>query len=665
MLTATSCNDWIDKQPITDLSPDEYYKTPDQLAAYLNNYYDAHLVQPFNYISYMFHAANTYNDGLNRSDVNTDIACIGGGSTAWFADNHWQTATGKSLQTYYGYVRIWNYFLDKAITNLENGDMSGDQTLAKNYIGEGYFFRALAYYRILAKFGDAPIITKVLTDNDDELVAASVRDPRNEVARFILSDLDKAAEYLCDRSEFNGQRVNKQCAYLLKSRVALFEATFEKYHRGSGRVPGDAQWPGATMSYNQGKTFDIDGEINFFLDECMSAAKLAVGTGTLTTNNFVTQPKPGTITGWNPYFEMYSQPSLDDCDEVLLWREYSASKYIEHSAPYRSLVGCNDGMTKTFVDAFLMTDGLPYYASSLYAGDTSIDDVKEQRDYRLQLFLWSESTLKRSDPQFTDYTEAGTLMGVPDIINSNNEIRMITGYMSRKYVTYDYAQTYGDAVLGTNACPIFRTAEARLNYIEACYERNHNIDATADQYWREIRNRAGVDPDYNATIAATDLSQETQWSVYSGTTQVDATLFNIRRERMCETFNEGLRFGDLIRWRSFDRLMTEKWVPEGCNFWEKMYDEGKSSKYKKVVADGTAESNVSRKELSKYLRPYSINEDVATNELANGYTWHEAYYLSPLGARDITTASSDRLVETSNMYQNIYWPNEGGQYCLK
>jgi hypothetical protein len=362
---------------------------------------------------------------------------------------------------------------------------------------------------------------------------------------------------------------------------------------------------------------------------------------------------------------MYSQPSLSDCDEVLLWREYSSTNALQHSAPYRSIVGCNDGMTKAFVDAFVMTDGLPFYASSLYQGDTSIDKVKTNRDYRLQLFLWSENTLKRSDPQFTDYTETGTVMGVPDIINSNNECRMITGYMSRKYVTYDYAQTYGDNTLGTNACPIFRTAEARLNYIEACYERNHTIDATADQYWREIRERAGINPDYNVTIAATDLSQEEEWSVYSGTSQVDATLFNIRRERMCETFNEGLRFADLIRWRSFDKLMSEKWVPEGCNFWEEMYEVGKSTKYKGVVSDGTSASNISRKELGKYLRPYSINESLATNELAEGYTWHEAYYLSPLGARDITTASSDRLVESSNMYQNIYWPNEGGLYCLK
>lgn len=41
----------------------------------------------------------------------------------------------------------------------------------------------------------------------------------------------------------------------------------------------------------------------------MKAATLAVGTTELTTNNGVLQPEIGQIEGWNPYFEMFSQPS--------------------------------------------------------------------------------------------------------------------------------------------------------------------------------------------------------------------------------------------------------------------------------------------------------------------------------------------------------------------
>ena len=45
-----------------------------------------------------------------------------------------------------------------------------------------------------------------------------------------------------------------------------------------------------------------------------------------------------------------------------------------------------------------MKNGLPIYASNDYQGDVSIDNVKAGRDERLQLFVWSESTLLDSDP---------------------------------------------------------------------------------------------------------------------------------------------------------------------------------------------------------------------------------------------------------------------------
>lgn len=672
----TSCDDALDRAPITQITPDDYYKSAEQLGNYLNNYYNGQLQNPHSYYGSMYHKAD-YADGLNRSDVNTDIACVGGGSTSYFTPDHWQTPTGKSLQGYYGNVRVWNYFLDKAKTNYAAGIITGDDALIKNYIGEGHFFRALAYYRILATFGDAPIVKVVIPDIDGVIVENSTRAPRNEVARFIIADLDTAINMLADRSLFNGQRISKQAAALLKSRVALFEGTFEKYHRGSGRVPGDAGWPGAAMSYNKDKTFNIDNEIEFFFTQAMDAAKIAVGTAQLTQNNFVTEPELGQIDGWNPYFEMYSQASLAGVEEVIFWKEYNQGLNVKHNAPYRSILGCNDGMTRAFVEGMLMTDGKPWYASDLYQGDKSVDATKANRDYRLQLFLWSESTIAHTDERFAgDY---GAKFGVPDVADQLTETRAITGYQSRKYVTYDYAQTWHDQVLGVNACPIFRTAEAMLNYIEACVEKTTGVDEVAKDYWQKLRTRAGVSPEFETTVAATDLNKELQLSVYSGSTQVSPLLFNVRRERVCELFNEGLRFTDLIRWRSFDNLINNYWVPEGVNFWEEMYKDEHYAEVDKdgnivrnpdgtpkfgVVADGGANAMVSSKELGKYLRPYSASM-LETNELRNGYKWMEAFYLYPLGFVDLTSASADRKVENSNMYQNVNWPSQGGQYAVK
>lgn len=652
----SSCNDLLDLEPITQITPADYYKNADQLANYINSYYNGHLSNPYG--GSMFHQA-TYTSGLNLSDVDTDIAIRGTGNTGKFAKNHWQTSTGKELQGYYGNVRIWNYFLSTVEPRYDNKEISGDDALIRNYIGEAYFFRALNYYRMLVYFGDLPIITEVIPDVDAVIVENSKRAPRNEVARFILKDLDKAVTLLADRSRFNGQRVNKQAAQLLKSRVALFEATFEKYHKGSGRVPGDQEWPGAKMEYNSGKSFDIDGEINFFLTEAMNAAKECTGSIALTANTKVLEPELGTTHGFNPYFEMYGQKSLASNDEVIMWKEYSTSLNVKHNSPYRTLQGDNSGVTRQFVDGFLMTDGLPYYASPLYQGDVSVDDVKADRDYRLQLFLWGETTLVNSDSKWGD--ALGGRYGLPTCTEVVTETRNVTGYKSRKYYCYDYDMLTSDQILAETACPIFRVAEAMLNYMEACVEKNGSLDATATSYWKALRNRAGVSDDIDATVAATDLNKESQLSVYSGSAQVSPLLFNIRRERVCETFSEGLRYTDLIRWRSFDTLLTTKFVPMGINFWDECY---KNEKYDEIVCDGSANSVISGPEQGKYLRPTSVST-LESNELLNGYTWTEAYYLYPLGIVDITSASADRSKDNSNMYQNINWPTQGGAYATK
>ena len=131
------------------------------------------------------------------------------------------------------------------------------------------------------------------------------------------------------------------------------------------------------------------------------------------------------------------------------------------------------------------------------------------------------------------------------VISDQEQTRDITGYRSRKFYPYDDEQSKSDELLGTNACPIFRASEAYLNYIEACYEKNGTLDSKAQEYWKAIRRRAGVDEDYQKTIARTDLGREDDLGVYSGDRMVDATLYNIRRERRCEFIAEGMRWDDL------------------------------------------------------------------------------------------------------------------------
>lgn len=662
----TSCNDLLDMKPISQITPGDYYQNADQLAAYLNNYYDSYLEMP--YSGSMSHSWGQWNEGKAKSDWDTDIYCWGGGNTSLFADDHWEVSSGKALQGYYGGVRVYNYFINTVLKQIENGTLPNSEDV-KNYLGEAYFFRALVYFRIMALYGDIPVITEVLPDEDNVIVENSKRTPRNEVARFILSDLDKAIEMCYTRSKFNGQRVNREAALLIKSRIALFEGTFEKYHRGSGRVPGDANWPGAKMSYNQGKTFNQEAEVKFFLTEAKNAAKEVADNADLAENNHKIDPVYGDKDDWNPYFNLFSQPSLANVNEALMWKQYNKDLGFYHLTGHSMVTGQNTGFTRSFIQTFLMKNGMPIYAdNSGYHGDVTLDNVKADRDERLQLFMWGESTPTYCDPEMTG-VEAGKPLPVymeedetdaAHITNTDASTRCITGYQQRKYYTYDAEQTRYSEQSTTNACPIMRSAEALLNYMEADYELNGRLDSKSQEYWRTLRTRAGVDTDFQKTIDATDLSKEMDFGRYSGTQLVDKTLYNIRRERVTELFSEGLRFADLIRWRGFDNMLTTKWVPEGCNFWDNMYKHYDPE----IKCNGENDAVVSSKSLGKYLRPYSKSMQPA-NELKDGYKWHEAYYLYPIGITDIRTASPDRSLENSNLYQNPYWPVSAGGHAEK
>ena len=365
---------------------------------------------------------------------------------------------------------------------------------------------------------------------------------------------------------------------------------------------------------------------------------------------------------------MFYQPDASGIDEVLLYREYSVDLGVTTAMPSYIREGGACGPTRSHVDGFLMANGLPIYAAdSGYKGDETLDLQQEGRDERLQLFVFNNGDLEW-------YSNGEPSLFIAPEFLEQPEHRDVTGFRIRKHYSYDPAfSTSG--LIATNDQILYRAAEAYLNYIEAYYEKNGNIGGKADTYWKAIRTRAGVDPDYNKTIAATDLSKEDDWGKRSGETLVDATLFNIRRERRCEFIGEGFRWDDLIRWRSFDHLMTEKWIPEGCNLWGGPLKDNEKYLKKDAAgnvttesafiecASGKSDANISSRTDSKYVRPLRVIMD--NNELYDGYTWHKAYYLQPYGLQDLTLTSEDGSVEKSVAYQNPFWPTQASEGALE
>ena len=123
-------------------------------------------------------------------------------------------------------IRNINYQLNQILTKYKAGSISGSDVNIRQYIGEIYFMRAYCYFDLLKKFGDLPIITASLADDEAILVAADKRQPCNEVARFIINDLDSAVTYMKENFESKHTRVSTDAALLFKSRVALFEGSW-------------------------------------------------------------------------------------------------------------------------------------------------------------------------------------------------------------------------------------------------------------------------------------------------------------------------------------------------------------------------------------------------------------------------------------------------------
>ena len=639
----TSCTkDFLDRPPESSIVPEDYLWEESQLAAYAIDMYD---ILP-SHGNWSFGTFGIDADTDNMADMNYDNKYVPG---------QWKVPQNGGSWNF-GNIYQANYFLNTVVPRWENNEISGNEASIKQYIGEVYFFRAYEYFNKVQALGDFPIITETLKDNKEELIAVSKRAPRTDVVHFILSDLDSAATMMSSQSpDGNRNRLSKGAALLMKSRVALYEATWLKNFKGTPFVPNGPGWPGASKEYNQGYQFpegSIDAEIDWLLQQSMDAARQVADAYPLTPNNGVLQQDPSDPQ--NPYFDMFSAEDMSGYSEIILWRDYDKGLGVTHNVPVYAQLG-NDGvgLTKGLVDSFLMANGLPIYAAnSGYHGDDYISDVRTERDGRLWLFL-KEPGQKNVLYPSSEGDHATPVEPVPDITNSSAEQGYSTGYTIRKGLSYDQAQTGNGQ--GYTGSIVFRAVEAYLNYMEASYLKNGSLDDTAKGYWRDIRNRANVNPDFEVTIAATDMQQEAlgDWAAYSAGQLIDPVLYNIRRERRSELMAEGLRWMDLKRWRAMDQLIDNPYHIEGFKLW------GPMQEWYDNLVYGSESANVSAPSLSDYLRPY---EETGNELVYDGYRWTMAHYLDPIAIQHFLITSEDNDISSSPIYQNPGWPtnaNEG------
>jgi hypothetical protein len=650
-----SCNDYLKQDPPSYLTPETFYSSESQVQAVANQFYQDVLPghENFDYGTYM-------------TDNNTD------NQASWSPDSKFGTGLWKTGNTNGNWswtnIRNINYQLNEILTKYNASEISGNNVNIRQYIGEIYFMRAYCYFDMLQKWGDLPIITAPLADDEAILVAADKRKPCNEVARFIINDLDTALTYLKEDFESKHTRISTDAAELLKSRVALYEGSWLTNFKGTPFVPLGTGWPGASKDYNKDYQYpsgSIDAEAQYFFKTAVESSEIVAEKykGKLVTN---TGKIPQSLTDPdNPYLNIWGTTDMSGTPQVLLWRQYSRSLSVTNDVEVAVQAGdIGTGFTRSLIESYLMKDGKPIYASDYQYVDTSLACVAKNRDPRLSIFLKVPGQIncfKNMSSTMEHYVEKEP---APTIKSKTVETGYVTGYAIRKGGTFDKelcgnGQSY-------NACEIFRATEALLNYMEAEYMQTKDINSGHIlEYWKIIRERAGFNgtaSDPMVTINATDMSKETRdWGAYTaGNLLTDKVLYNIRRERRCELLAEGLRGMDLQRWRSYDQLMTTPFHIEGFHLWNTPMEHW----YSGLISDGSSSANVSSPSLSEYYRPQEVN--MSNNNFKNGLTWHMAHYLQPLPLRQfLLTASDHATVDLSPLYQNPYWPTTADEPAEK
>ena len=468
-IACISCEDMLDYQPKDRLSPDTYFRTETDCELWTNNYYT---VFPS--------AEGIYSEPYDVivRDVLADE--ISGVRKPMPTDGNWNWEK----------LREMNFFLSRA-SQVE------DESVRLEYEGLTRFFRAYFYFEKVKRYGDVPWVDRPLGSDEEELYKG--RDSRESVMEKVMEDVDFAIANLPEVQ--NVYRVTRWTARALKSRIALFEGTFRKYH-------------------------GLDG-YEEFLQACVNASE-----------PFLTGPYSIYTSGSTPYQDLFTSQNAIGT-EIILARAYtSAISGMTHDVNGH-LTGATmgrPGMTRNVVNMYLMRDGSRYTDQADYATKTFVEECKN-RDLRMAQTLRTPG-YKRI---------GGSKELAPDLSRST------TGYQLIKYLT---EEKYDANKASTNDMPLFRLAEVLLNYAEAKAELGTLKQADLDNTIRPLRVRAGLpDLDMEEANANPDpylASSETGYANVTGANK--GVILEIRRERTLETPMEGLRYWDIMRWKEGKRF---------------------------------------------------------------------------------------------------------------
>ena len=429
-------------------------------------------------------------------------------SVLGYTDGRWSSTNPYSRWSFEG-IRKANFYLEES----KNADFS-ELRFDKNYEAEMKrfnryqyevrFLRAYFYFNLARAYGDVPLITKVLTEEEANQVT---RTPVAEVFNFIVKECDEIKDELpvdytkLENDAANGTnpetgRITKQAVLALKARTLLY-------------------WASPLFNTNNDKELwkraaEANKEVIDFCGE-----------------NGIELGKYSDIWGTENYH----------AKEMIYVRRVGDTDSPERTNFPMGMENGNSGNcpSRNLVDAYEMKttgkawdeEGSGYDASNPYQG----------RDPRLAM------TIAVNGDKWPDTNP----IPLENYVGGRNALPIAgatpTGYYLKKYLdsTIDISASTSSGGK-KHSWVTYRLGEFYLNYAEAVFNYLGSSDAVNSEFTmsaceaiNKIRNRADVQmPDFQDNLSS------------------DEFIKKYRRERMVELAFEGHRFWDIRRWKDGD-----------------------------------------------------------------------------------------------------------------
>lgn len=540
----TSCTDYLDKSPESDVSPEAAFKNFKNFQGFTEELY---LCIPDFSKSYWTTCWNWGEDDIQAVgfDYLMGYKVDQGDFWGWQKEfDGWSACFMDQADTFDPNDRfkrgLWKaawYGIRKANLGLENMDLMTAATQEeKNTIkGQLLFFRGWLHFQLMQYFGGLPYIDHAIAADQPMTLP---RETCQACAEKAAKDFREAAELLpidWDKSSVgrntlgkNGFRINKITALAYEGKSLLWAASpLVKNCDAKMNVNGNAS------------TYDYDTNYAQQAAEALGELLALVETGQ-------TQYKLVDFADYSDLFYTWNKNMLPPGSTENILRDIPADAWQNsHFGVFTEFGGsiltggkAASQPTANYVNYYGMKNGLPLDDPESGFDPTHPWKNRDPRFYHDIVYDGVKVVEGAIEPDANRYANLYTGGTYRDDINESR-----TGYLLYKFIpmianNYDMGSTYNKLYIDV---PYLRLADCYLMYAEACAAvggatAKAKCSLTALDAVNKIRERAGV-----AGVAAKFTGNK------------DKFMDEVRRERAVELAFEGHRFNDLRRWLLLDK----------------------------------------------------------------------------------------------------------------